>query len=41
MIVFDEGRIVDQGRHEELVEREGLYARLFVRQQLEERLDVR
>ncbi|ANM32446.1 hypothetical protein ABI59_23040 [Acidobacteria bacterium Mor1] len=41
VIVLDEGSIVDQGSHEELVQREGLYSRLFVRQQLEQRLDVR
>lgn len=32
IVVMDEGRVVDIGRHEELVEREGLYAELFHQQ---------
>jgi ABC-type multidrug transport system fused ATPase/permease subunit len=28
ILVFDQGRIVDMGKHEELVARGGLYARL-------------
>ena len=36
LLVFDEGTIAEQGRHEELVKREnGLYRRLFERQALE------
>ena len=32
LIVLDQGRIVEQGSHAELLEREGLYARLWTRQ---------
>lgn len=44
IIVMDKGRIVERGRHEELLEREGLYAQLWnlQRQQAElERLERR
>ncbi|HFQ13615.1 MAG TPA: ABC transporter ATP-binding protein, partial [Gammaproteobacteria bacterium] len=27
--VFDGGRIIDQGRHEELLQRDGLYRKLY------------
>ena len=32
LVVVDKGRVVDQGSHEELIRREGLYARLWSRQ---------
>ena len=32
VLVFEDGRIVEEGRHEELIEGEGLYAALYRRQ---------
>jgi len=38
VVVLDAGRIVEAGRHEDLVRRGGLYARLWRIQQLEEEI---
>lgn len=32
LVIMDEGRIIEQGRHEDLLEQGGLYARLWARQ---------
>ena len=39
ILVLDDGRIVEQGTHDELVAREGLYASLLRRQMLEDGLE--
>ena len=36
IIVMDNGRIAEQGTHEQLLQQQGLYADLYNRQQLEE-----
>jgi len=41
IIVLDEGRIVEEGTHEALIDRGGLYARIYRRQLLEESLGIR
>ena len=39
IVVLDEGRIVEQGTHEDLVEADGIYADMYRRQHLVEELD--
>jgi ATP-binding cassette subfamily B multidrug efflux pump len=40
ILVLDEGRIAERGTHQALLERGGLYARMYRRQLLEEELEV-
>jgi ATP-binding cassette subfamily B multidrug efflux pump len=40
IVVLDEGRIIEQGRHEELLRAGGVYAKLAERQRLEEALEA-
>ncbi|HEY3057854.1 MAG TPA: ABC transporter ATP-binding protein [Chloroflexota bacterium] len=40
VVVMDRGRIVEQGSHTELLERQGLYARIYRRQLIAQELDI-
>lgn len=40
ILVLDDGELVEQGRHEDLINAGGLYAQLLKRQQLEEALEL-
>jgi ATP-binding cassette, subfamily B, multidrug efflux pump len=39
ILVLDEGRIIERGNHDQLVERGGLYAELYQQQRLSEELE--
>ena len=40
IVVLDDGRLVEEGTHAELLARGGLYARLWRRQQLESTIEA-
>ncbi len=40
IVVLDEGRVVERGTHDELMNAGGLYARIAERQHLEQELEV-
>jgi ATP-binding cassette subfamily B protein len=40
ILVFDEGRVVQQGTHEELLEQDGIYRQVFdIQTRIEEEVD--
>jgi len=41
IVVLSDGKIIEQGRHEQLLSLDGLYTQMFRRQQLEESLGIR
>jgi len=40
VVVIDKGRIVEQGTHAELLQRQGLFAQMYRRQLIAQELDV-
>jgi ATP-binding cassette, subfamily B, multidrug efflux pump len=40
VVVLDKGRIVEQGSHAELLQRQGLFAQMYRRQLIAQELDV-
>ena len=40
IIVMDKGRIIEEGRHEELLSLDGTYARMYNMQKLEEEIEL-
>ena len=40
ILVLDDGKIIERGRHEDLVQSHGLYAQLYERQLLEAELEA-
>jgi len=39
IFVFDDGEIVEQGKHEELLLRQGIYQSMYMKQLIEEKLE--